>query len=196
MSDSDSLSKRNIYILLILAICAELFAIVFFVLLSTLGFIGFDGGNPITATSCSAPNNNSYLSTKYSQINLIVQMVYVFSIICLVFCSGVLAIMVKCLLNARDIGEAEFFIPKGTKVTLYVLTSLAVMAAVPCFGYYLSVVSEINNCTATYDNTRLPVLVAFAAALLAALLLIFILLFVFLYKGSEEKYREVQSYPS
>lgn len=76
------------------------------------------------------------------------------------------------------------------KISLYVLTSVAIMCAIPPFGYYLSVLAEIKNCpSATYDNSKLAAILAMATILLACLLAFYILLFCVLYGKSEEKYR-------
>lgn len=60
MLASDSIQKNYLYILFVLSLAAESIVIVLFILLNALGFIGFDGGNPITAT-CTA----NYYLTKY-----------------------------------------------------------------------------------------------------------------------------------
>ena len=78
------------------------------------------------------------------------------------------------------------------KISLYVLTSVAIMCAIPPFGYYVSFLAEINNCTSvTYDNSKISAIIAMATILLAVLLAFFVLLFCALYGSSEEKYREV-----
>lgn len=80
------------------------------------------------------------------------------------------------------------------KISLYVLTSVAIMCAIPPFGYYLSVLAEINNCSsATYDTSKIAAILAMATILLAILLVFFVLLFCAFCGSSQEKYREVSN---
>lgn len=61
MMTSDSLPRKYLYILFIIAIAAVCFALVIFIVLSALDFIGFDGGSPVSTTVCT----HSYFITKY-----------------------------------------------------------------------------------------------------------------------------------
>jgi NADH:ubiquinone oxidoreductase subunit 5 (subunit L)/multisubunit Na+/H+ antiporter MnhA subunit len=78
------------------------------------------------------------------------------------------------------------------KVLLYVLTSVAILCAIPPFGYYFSIIVDINQCSpATYDSSKLSSVFAIATVLFVLLLVFFVLLFLAFCTASEEKYREV-----
>jgi NADH:ubiquinone oxidoreductase subunit 5 (subunit L)/multisubunit Na+/H+ antiporter MnhA subunit len=80
------------------------------------------------------------------------------------------------------------------KISLYVLASVAILCAIPPFGYYVSFLAEINSCTSvSYDNSKISAILAMATILLAVLLAFYVLLFIALYGNSDEKYREVSS---
>jgi hypothetical protein len=192
MMASDTLPRRSLTLLLVAGIVAAVFAAVLFVLLSALDFIGFDGNSPITADCSSA---SAYYQAKYPQIALMMKTAYIFSLLCLLCSSAGAIIIVKCVLAARDLIDSELFVSKCTKVSLYVLASVAVMTAVPPF-YYVSLLAEVGACTAAYDSSRLKAVVTFAVILLAVLLVLFVLLFVSFCATSEEKYREVKSNPT
>lgn len=123
-------------------------------------------------------------------------MSYIFSILSLVCCSAVLVIMIKNMVSSSNLGDTELYISKCVKISLYVLASLAIMTALPPFGYYVSTMAEINGCTAVYDSSRLAAVIAIATVLMAFLLVFFVLLFVFFGAANDEKYREVYSHPT
>jgi len=52
MQSTDSISRTSLKILFIVSIIAEVLIITVFILLSALGYIGLDGGSPITINSC------------------------------------------------------------------------------------------------------------------------------------------------
>jgi cytochrome bd-type quinol oxidase subunit 2 len=184
---SDSLPRRSLYILFVLSIAGVVLAVVLMALLAGLGYMGFDGNSQVSGT-CTG-----YFLNKYSQTAMIEEVAFIFSILSLAAFSAVLILMVRCFLEANKSEEQDVFINRCTKISLYVLTSVAIMCAIPPFGYYLSIVAEINGCSsASYDTSKVPAILAMAALLLLLLLAFFLFLFfVFCCGSSEEKYQEV-----
>lgn len=76
---------------------------------------------------------------------------------------------------------------------MYVLTAVALLASIPTFGYYMSFLVQLGNCTYTYSSDYLNAIFAFATISFALLLAVFILLFIFFTANSEGKYREVEN---
>ena len=97
MLASDSIHKNYLYILFVLNLAAELIVLVLFILLNALGFIGFDGGSPITATCAS-----TYHNTKYNQINLQIRTAYIWTLLSLAAFSGAVVVLVQCVLRAKN----------------------------------------------------------------------------------------------
>ncbi len=101
MQATDSIGKSSLNVIFIISIISEVLIITVFILLSALGYIGLDGGSPITITSCQ----NTYHTLKFmsgSSIDKIITVAYISSICSVVTFSIVLGIMIKLILLAKD----------------------------------------------------------------------------------------------
>jgi hypothetical protein len=98
MMRSDLLSRTYLYVLFVLSIAAEVFAVVLMSLLAGFDYIGFNGNTQISGT---CPTTTSYYSNKYTQIGLIEETAFIFSILSLAAFSVVFALMIKCVAEAR-----------------------------------------------------------------------------------------------
>jgi hypothetical protein len=109
-------------------------AITVFIILTALDYIGFDGGNPISAT-CT----DTYFITKYGQVTLMVEIAYIMSILALSSFTVVLAIIIRSTVQTYHSQELNIFISNCIKICLFIFTGVAIMAAIPVFGYYLAI---------------------------------------------------------
>lgn len=135
MQGTDSVTRTSLSILFIVSIIAEVLIITVFILLSALGYIGLDGGSPITITSCQ----HTYHTLKYltgNTTNKLITTTYIASICSVIAFSCVLAIVIKLIFTAKDSVEMNIYVARCHVVTLYVFASLACMTAVIVFGQY------------------------------------------------------------
>jgi hypothetical protein len=95
-------------------------------------------------------------------------------------------------------GNPTTSVGKFTKLVLYLLANVGVLSVVPACGYYLTLIVELNNCTASYSPTQLIAIFVIAALLLAFSLVYFILILFVLCKdrADDSIYRDVQSNPT
>ena len=101
MQSTDSITRTSLKILFIVSIIAEVLIITVFILLSALGYIGLDGGSPITITSCQ----NTYHTLKFISgptTDKIITAAYLASTCSVITFSIVFVILIKLVLAAKD----------------------------------------------------------------------------------------------
>lgn len=123
---------------------------------------------------------------------------FVGSIIALAILTTIFVIMLIWTIRVCRQENANALLTNRTKIVLYFLSNISILAEIPPCGYYLTHLVELNNCTSTYNSTQITVILA-AAAFLVFVTFIFwcvALRIIFLSVSSGEKYRDVSSQPT
>ena len=98
MMRSDSIRRRYLYILFALSVGALVFSVVLMALIAGFGYLGYDGKTQISAT---CPTTPAYWIVKYSQIGLIEEICFIFSIFCTAATIGLFLLMLRSLISAK-----------------------------------------------------------------------------------------------
>jgi hypothetical protein len=98
MMRTDSITRRYLYILFALAVGAVVFSVVLMALIAGFGYLGYDGNTQISAT---CPVSPAYWIVKYSQIGMIQEICFIFSILCAAASIAFFLLMLRSLIGAK-----------------------------------------------------------------------------------------------
>ncbi len=195
MDTGKSLTRTFIYLAFIASIAALLFALTLTILLSAYNYIGLNGSNSITVTSCA----DAYFTTKETGQPQMIGASFICTVICLAASTAIFVIMLIWILRINAGQHFLSSVSKLIKIVLYLLSNVAVLAAIPSMGYYLSDLREINRCaTENYNESQVALFFSFSLLLLLACFCYYLLI-TFVTLGSQqedEKYRDVSSQPT
>lgn len=123
---------------------------------------------------------------------------FIGSIVALATLTTIFVMMLIWTIRVCRQENANALLTNRTKVVLYFLSNISILAEIPPCGYYLTHLVELNKCTSTYNSTQITVIFAVAAFLLFVSLIFWCVAFriIFLSVSSGDKYRDVSSQPT
>lgn len=123
---------------------------------------------------------------------------FVGSMVALATITTIFVIMLIWTIRVCRQENANALLTNRTKIVLYLLSNLSLLAEIAPCGYYLTHLVEINNCTSTFNSTQIAVIFSVAAFLLFVTLIFWFvaLRIIKLSVSSGEKYRDVSSQPT
>lgn len=143
MDINTPISKSFVYLAFAISIAALVFAVTLTILLSAQNYVGLNGSNSITVTSCG----ETYYTTKQVGQTQMVGTAFIGTIISLAASIAIFVSMLLWVMKVNADQNIESSLTRMNKIILYLVASVAVMAEIPSCGYYLTDLVEINKCT-------------------------------------------------
>ncbi len=148
MNANNPITKSFVYLAFIISLVTLMAALTLTILLGAQNYVGFSDNNAIAVSSCA----DTYTTTKYAGLSQLIGTSFIGTVIAFAMTIAIFVIMLIWVLRVSKDQNPESSIERMVKYVLYLLSNVAILAEIPCFGYHFTYLVEINKCATTVYN--------------------------------------------